>query len=185
MFEELSEKLDGVLGRFRSRGLLTEPMIREGLREVRRVLLEADVNHQVAKDFLSRVEERATGGQVLKSVQPGQQVVKIVHDELVHLLGDKTEAIKIAPIPPTVILLAGLQGSGKTTTAAKLAKRMVREGRAPMLAASTFSAPRRSISSRRSASRSAFRSTPIEPRKTSPGLRPKRWKQHAATAIGC
>lgn len=135
MFEELSEKLDTVLGRFRARGLLTEPMIREGLREVRRVLLEADVNYQVAKDFLARVEEQATGEQVLKSVQPGQQVVKIVHDELVGLLGDKPEPVKIAPIPPTVILLAGLQGSGKTTTAAKLAKRMVREGRAPMLAA--------------------------------------------------
>lgn len=135
MFEELSEKLENVLGRFRSRGVLTEPMIREGLREVRRVLLEADVNYQVAKDFLGRVEGRATGEQVLKSVQPGQQVVKIVHDELVHLLGEKPEPLKIAPIPPTVILLAGLQGSGKTTTAAKLAKRMVREGRAPMLAA--------------------------------------------------
>ena len=135
MFEELSEKLDSVLGRFRARGLLTEPMIREGLREVRRVLLEADVNYQVAKDFLARVEEKATGETVLKSVQPGQQVVKIVHDELVHLLGDKPETVKIAPIPPTVIMLAGLQGSGKTTTAAKLAKRMVREGRAPMLAA--------------------------------------------------
>ena len=135
MFEELSEKLDSVLGRFRSRGLLTEPMIREGLREVRRVLLEADVNYQVAKDFLSRVEEKATGESVLKSVQPGQQVVKVVHDELVHLLGDKPDPLKIAPIPPTVIMLAGLQGSGKTTTAAKLAKRMVREGRQPMLAA--------------------------------------------------
>src|SRR5688572_4681609 len=135
MFEELSEKLDSVLGRFRSRGLLTEPMIREGLREVRRVLLEADVNFQVAKDFLARVEGRATEERVLKSVQPGQQVVKIVHDELVFLLGDKTDPMKIAPIPPTVILLAGLQGSGKTTTAAKLAKRMLREGRAPMLAA--------------------------------------------------
>ena len=135
MFEELSEKLDSVLGRFRSRGLLTEPMIREGLREVRRVLLEADVNFQVAKDFLARVEVRATEERVLKSVQPGQQVVKIVHDELIHLLGDKTDPLKIAPIPPTVILLAGLQGSGKTTTAAKLAKRMMREGRAPMLAA--------------------------------------------------
>ena len=135
MFEELSEKLDSVLSRFRSRGLLTEPMIREGLREVRRVLLEADVNYQVAKDFLARVEETATTEKVLKSVAPGQQVVKVVNDELVELLGGKTEHMKIAPIPPTVILLAGLQGSGKTTTAAKLAKRMVREGRAPMLAA--------------------------------------------------
>ena len=135
VFDELSEKLDAVLGRFRARGLLTEPMIREGLREVRRVLLEADVNYQVAKDFLARVEEKSTGEQVLKSVQPGQQVVKIVYDELVHLLGDKTAPVRTAPIPPTVILLVGLQGSGKTTTAAKLAKRMVREGRSPMMAA--------------------------------------------------
>lgn len=135
MFEELSEKLDGVLGRFRQRGLLTEPMIREGLREVRRVLLEADVNFQLAKEFLAKVEERATGEQVLKSVQPGQQIVKIVHDELISLLGERPEGIKVAPVGPTVILLAGLQGSGKTTTAAKLARRLKREGREPMMAA--------------------------------------------------
>jgi signal recognition particle subunit SRP54 len=135
MFEELSEKLDDVLGRFRQRGVLTEPMIREGLREVRRVLLEADVNYQLAKDFLGRVEARATGETVLKSVAPGQQIVKIVHDELVTTLGERPEGLKVAAVPPTVILLVGLQGSGKTTTAAKLAKRLVREGRAPMLAA--------------------------------------------------
>lgn len=135
MFEELSEKLDGVLGRFRQRGLLTEPMIREGLREVRRVLLEADVNFQLAKEFLAKVEERAVGEQVLKSVQPGQQIVKIVHDELISLLGERAEGIRVAPVGPTVILLAGLQGSGKTTTAAKLARRLKREGREPMMAA--------------------------------------------------
>jgi signal recognition particle subunit SRP54 len=135
MFEELSEKLDGVLGRFRQRGLLTEDQVREGLREVRRVLLEADVNFQLTKDFLARVEEKATGEKVIKSVAPGQQIVKIVHDELIELLGSKQEGIKIAPVGPTVILLAGLQGSGKTTTAAKLAKRLAREGRSPMLAA--------------------------------------------------
>jgi signal recognition particle subunit SRP54 len=135
MFEELSEKLDGVLGRFKQRGVLTEPMIREGLREVRRVLLEADVNLKLVRDFLGRVEERALGQQVLKSVAPGQQIVKIVHEELVRLLGDKPEPLKIAPVLPTVILLAGLQGSGKTTTAAKLAKRLAREGRQPLLAA--------------------------------------------------
>jgi signal recognition particle subunit SRP54 len=141
MFEELSEKLDGVLGRFRQRGLLTDDMVREGLREVRRVLLEADVNFQLAKDFLARVEEQATGEKLIKSVAPGQQIVKIVHDELIHLLGDKQEGIRIAPVGPTVILLAGLQGSGKTTTAAKLAKRMVREGRSPMLAALDIQRP--------------------------------------------
>src|SRR5690606_28192057 len=135
MFEELSEKMDDVLGRFKQRGVLTEPMIREGLREVRRVLLESDVNYQLAKDFLSRVEERATGETVLKWVAPGHQIVKIVHDELATTLGERPEGLKVAPVPPTVILLVGLQGSGKTTTAAKLAKRLVREGRVPMLAA--------------------------------------------------
>jgi len=105
---------------------------------LRNLLTEDRLDHE---DFLARVEEKATGEQVLKSVQPGQQVVKVVYDELVHLLGDKTEPVKIAPIPPTVILLAGLQGSGKTTTAAKLAKRMAREGRAPMLAALDIQRP--------------------------------------------
>jgi signal recognition particle subunit SRP54 len=135
MFEELSDKLDDVLGRFKQRGLLTEVQIREGLREVRRVLLEADVNFQLVKEFLGRVEERALGEKVLKSVAPGQQIVKIVNDELVRLLGEKAEGLSLAPVPPTVILLAGLQGSGKTTTAAKLAKRLAREGRQPLLAA--------------------------------------------------
>ena len=135
MFDELSEKLEAVLGRLRQRGLLTEPMVREGLRDIRRVLLEADVNFQLVKDFLSRVEAQATGEKVLKSVQPGQQVVKIVHEELVAMLGERPDPLKIAPVGPTVVMLVGLQGSGKTTTAAKLAKRMMREGRAPALAA--------------------------------------------------
>lgn len=135
MFEELSDKLSGVLDRFKQRGVLTEPMIKEGLREVRRVLLEADVHYQLARDFLAKVEERALGEKVLRSVAPGQQIVKIVHDELVTLLGETREGLKVAPVGPTVILLVGLQGSGKTTTAAKLAKRLAREGKSPMLAA--------------------------------------------------
>jgi len=135
MFDDLSNKLDGVLGRFRERGVLTEPMIREGLREIRRVLLEADVNFRVTKDFLNRVQERALGEQVLKSVSPGQQIVKIVHDELANLMGEGQPTFSWAPSPPTVVMMVGLQGSGKTTTSAKLAKRMAREGRKPMLAA--------------------------------------------------
>jgi signal recognition particle subunit SRP54 len=99
------------------------------------VLLEADVNYQLAKDFLGRVEQRSMGEAVLKSVAPGQQIVKIVHDELVSMLGERAEGVQVAAIPPTVILLVGLQGSGKTTTAAKLAKRLAREGRQPLLAA--------------------------------------------------
>jgi signal recognition particle subunit SRP54 len=135
MFDELSERLDGVLGRFKQRGLLTEPMIDEGLREIRRALLEADVNFQLARSFLDRVRERAVGEQVLKSVRPGEQVVKIVHDELVELLGHEREGLALAPTPPSVVLLVGLQGSGKTTTAAKLARRLKREGKKPLLAA--------------------------------------------------
>ncbi|MFO7893598.1 MAG: signal recognition particle protein [Longimicrobiales bacterium] len=135
MFDELAERLDGVLGRFKSRGLLTEAMIDEGLREIRRALLEADVNYQLAKSFLERVRERAVGEKVLKSVRPGEQVVKIVHDELVELLGHDRVGLGTASSPPTVILLVGLQGSGKTTTAAKLARRLKREGKKPMLAA--------------------------------------------------
>ncbi len=135
MFDELSEKLDSVLGRFRQRGVLTEPMIRDGLREVRRVLLEADVNYQVTREFLTRIQERALGEAVLRSVSPGQQIVKIVHDELAALLGEGRPTIAWAANPPTVILMVGLQGSGKTTTAGKLARRFLREGREPMLAA--------------------------------------------------
>lgn len=119
----------------RSRGLLTESMIDEGLREIRRALLEADVNYQLARSFLERVRERAVGEQVLKSVRPGEQVVKIVHDELVELLGHDRAGLEEAAGTPTVILLVGLQGSGKTTTAAKLARRLKREGKRPMLAA--------------------------------------------------
>jgi len=135
MFEELSQKLDSVLGRFRERGVLTEPMIREGLREVRRVLLEADVNYRVTREFLDRVQARALGETVLRSVSPGQQVVAIVHEELAALLGEGKPSIQWASSPPTVILVVGLQGSGKTTTAGKLARRLLREGRTPMLAA--------------------------------------------------
>jgi len=136
MFDDLSNKLDGVLGKFRQRGVLTEPMVRDGLREVRRVLLEADVNYQVTRDFLKRVQEKALGDQVLKSVSPGQQIVKIVHDELVTLLGgEAASGLAWAAVPPTVILVVGLQGSGKTTTLAKLAKRLARQGKKPLMAA--------------------------------------------------
>ncbi|HUG01219.1 MAG TPA: signal recognition particle protein, partial [Longimicrobiales bacterium] len=126
---------------FRQQGLLTEPMVREGLREIRRALLEADVNYLVAKDFLDRVQERALEERVLKAISPGQQIVKIVHDELIELLGGERGSLAIAPVPPSVVLLVGLQGSGKTTTATKLARRLDREGRKPMLAALDVSRP--------------------------------------------
>jgi len=136
MFDDLSNKLDGVLAKFRQRGVLTEPMVRDGLREVRRVLLEADVNYQVTRDFLKRVQERALGDKVVKSVSPGQQIVKIVHDELVTLLGGEADSgLQLAAVPPTVIMVVGLQGSGKTTTLAKLARRLDRQGKKPLMAA--------------------------------------------------
>jgi signal recognition particle subunit SRP54 len=135
MFGELSEKLDAVLSRLKGRGVLSDADIREGLREVRRVLLEADVSFALTREFLERVERRAQGLAALKSVAPGQQLVKIVHDELTAMLGESREAVRIGTIPPGVILLVGLQGSGKTTTAAKLAKVLGKEGRSVRLVA--------------------------------------------------
>jgi len=135
MFERLGERLDDVLGRFKERGVLTEDMLDEGLREVRRALLEADVNYEVVREFLGRVEERAKGQDVLDSVSPGEQVVKIVHDELTELLGEGAPELAEAPVPPTVVMLVGLQGSGKTTTAAKLARRHKDRGGRPRLVA--------------------------------------------------
>jgi signal recognition particle subunit SRP54 len=141
LFDELATRLDGALKKLRQRGVLTEPMIREGLREVRRVLLEADVNFQVTRDFLGRVQERALGEAVLKAVSPGQQIVKIVHDELARLFGDGPSALAVRGRGTNVILMVGLQGSGKTTTAAKLARRLARGGATPMLAACDLQRP--------------------------------------------
>ncbi|MBA2563998.1 MAG: signal recognition particle protein [Gemmatimonadetes bacterium] len=141
MFEDLSEKLETAFRGLRSRGVLDEAAISEGLREIRRALLEADVNYQVARDFLARVEERAKGQQVLRSVSPGQQVVKIVHDELVELLGSRARGLDLGSRKPAVVMLVGLQGSGKTTTAAKLAQRLKREGRTPLLVAADVYRP--------------------------------------------
>ena len=121
MFEALSEKLNGVFSRFTSKGRLTEKDVEDGLREVRLALLEADVNFKVARDFIQRVRERSVGSEVMESLSPGQQIVKIVHEEMTRILGGESSRLDIAPQPPTVVMLAGLQGSGKTTTAAKLA----------------------------------------------------------------
>jgi signal recognition particle subunit SRP54 len=141
MFDDLSAKLDGALARFRSRGVLDEELITEGMREVRRALLEADVHYRVAKDFCARVGERAQGKEITRSVTPAQQVIKIVHDELVDLLGGANAPLEESRQPPTVIALVGLQGSGKTTTAAKLAYRMAKRGRRPLLVAADVYRP--------------------------------------------
>jgi signal recognition particle subunit SRP54 len=141
MFDELSAKLDGALARFRSRGVLDEELITEGMREVRRALLEADVHYRVAKDFCARVAERACGKEITRSVTPAQQVIKIVHDELVDLLGGANAPLEESRQPPTIIALVGLQGSGKTTTAAKLAHHMAKGGRRPLLVAADVYRP--------------------------------------------
>jgi signal recognition particle subunit SRP54 len=141
MFDELSSKLSATLQRLAGRGVLTEDAVKEGLREVRRVLLEADVSFELTREFLERVQAKAVGTEALKSVRPGQQVVKIVYDELVTLLGEKQAPIVFASVPPTVILLVGLQGSGKTTTAGKLAKRLKLEQKAPFLVAADVYRP--------------------------------------------
>ncbi|HUF27987.1 MAG TPA: signal recognition particle protein [Gemmatimonadaceae bacterium] len=141
MFDELSEKLEAAFARLRGRGVLTDADLKEGLREVRRVLLEADVNFQLTREFLERVEKRAIGAQTLKSVSPGQQVVKIVHDELTTMLGERRETLRLSTVPPTIIMMVGLQGSGKTTTAAKLARRLKSEGRNSRLVAADVYRP--------------------------------------------
>jgi signal recognition particle subunit SRP54 len=141
MFDELSSKLSATLQRLAGRGVLTEEAVKEGLREVRRVLLEADVSFELTREFLERVQAKAVGTEALKSVRPGQQLVKIVYDELVALLGEKQAPIAFASVPPTVVLLVGLQGSGKTTTAGKLAKRLKLEQKAPFLVAADVYRP--------------------------------------------
>jgi signal recognition particle subunit SRP54 len=141
MFAELSEKLSAALGRLRGRGVLTEEAVAAGLEEFRRVLLEADVGYDVARQFADRVAANAVGLPALKSVAPGQQLVKIVHDELVHLLGEQQAPIRYASVPPTVVFLVGLQGSGKTTTAAKLARRLTLEQKAAFLVAADVYRP--------------------------------------------
>lgn len=133
MFDALTGKLEAVFKKLRGRGVLKEDDVKEALREVRMALLEADVNFKVVKEFIGRVQERAVGQEVLSSLTPGQQVVKIVHDELVSLLGGSQAGLHLAPNPPTVVMLVGLQGSGKTTTAGKLAKSFKRDGRRVLL----------------------------------------------------
>ena len=122
MFDALADRFDGIFRRLRTRGKLTPSDVEEVAREIRIALLEADVNVRVVKSFIARVKERATGAEVAQSLGPAQQVIKIVQEELVTTLGGATGKLKMASRPPTVIVLAGLQGSGKTTAAAKLAR---------------------------------------------------------------
>jgi len=141
MFEDLSEKLEATFARLRGRGTLSESDIKEGLREVRRVLLEADVNFQLTREFLERVEKKAVTVTALSAVSPAQQLVKIVHEELANMLGERREGLKLSSVPPTVVMMVGLQGSGKTTTAAKLARKLKSEGRPTRLVAADVYRP--------------------------------------------
>ena len=141
MFESLSEKLNTVFTRLSGKGRLTEKDVDDGLREVRLALLEADVNFRVARDFVQRVRERAVGSQTLESLSPGQQIVKIVNEELITILGGESSRLAGANSPPSVLMLAGLQGSGKTTTAAKLALHLKRGGHRVLLVAGDLRRP--------------------------------------------
>ena len=142
MFDTITEKLQAAFRKLAGRGKLTKANIQEGMREVRMALLEADVNYKVVKDFIERVTKRAVGQDVIQSISPAQQIVKIVHDELVTLMGGQADAsVQFASQPPTVIMMAGLQGCGKTTTCAKLAKFLNKKGKRPLLVAADIQRP--------------------------------------------
>ena len=141
MFDTLSDRLQSALGEVRGRGKLDEESVSKAMREVRLALLEADVNFKVVKDFVERVKARSLGLEMTKGLTPGQQVVRIVHEELTELMGSGGSKIAFAGRPPTVILLAGLQGAGKTTAAAKLALLLRKEGHAPALVAADLQRP--------------------------------------------
>jgi signal recognition particle subunit SRP54 len=141
MFEALSEKLNGVFKRLGSKGSLSEKDVDEALREVRLALLEADVNFKVARDLVAKIRERALQDDVLKALSPGQQVVKITHEEMTALLGGGAKRLEPGPTPPSVIMMAGLNGSGKTTTAAKLARHLKQSGQLPVLVAADLQRP--------------------------------------------
>lgn len=141
MFDTLSDKLQNVLGGLKGQGRLSEEDVNKAMREIRLALLEADVNFKVVKQFVAAVKERALGEEVTESLTPGQQVVKIVHEELVKLMGASSAKLSFSPKPPTVVLMVGLQGSGKTTTCAKLARNLLSQGKQPELVAADIYRP--------------------------------------------
>ena len=133
MFESLTKKLETAFKNIRGQGRLTEKNMKDGLKEIRLALLEADVNYKVVKKFIARVEEEASGRKVLESIHPGQQIVKIVHEEMIAVMGEKNVPLITADAPPTVIMMVGLQGQGKTTTSGKIAAMLKKKGRKPLL----------------------------------------------------
>lgn len=141
MFENLSDRLQSLMSNLRSKGKLSESDIDQAMREIRLALLEADVNYKVVKDFVKKVKERALGADVMKSLTPGQMVVKIVNEELIALMSDENQALKTSPKPPTVIMMVGLQGAGKTTQTGKLALHLKKKGKKPLLVAGDIYRP--------------------------------------------
>jgi signal recognition particle subunit SRP54 len=141
MFDDLQKRLSTAFGKFRARGVLTEANIAEGLREVRTALLEADVNYNVVQEFMIRVNDKAVGAQLIKAVRPDQQVVKIVHDTMVEMMGPVDPSIRFEKSGPTILMLCGLQGSGKTTTIGKLGKILLSQGRKPLMVAADLQRP--------------------------------------------
>lgn len=141
MLEGLTAKIQAVMKKLRGKGKLSEVDVKNALREVRLALLEADVSYRVVKDFIARVQDRAVGQEVMQSLTPGQYVIKIVHEELTHLMGEVASKLEPAPQPPTVAVIVGLQGSGKTTTCAKLARYLGQKGRSPLLVAADIYRP--------------------------------------------
>src|SRR3989440_12970053 len=166
MFESLTERLDQALKKLTGRGKLNEADVDTGLREVRLALLEADVNYRVVKDFITSIRARAIGAEVMESLNPGQQLVKIVDEEMVRLLGERLP-MTYAPTPPTVIVLAGLQGSGKTTTAGKLALFVRREGHRPLLVSTDVRRP--AAMEQLEVLASGINAPAVAPRNTDPG----------------
>ncbi|HZK51959.1 MAG TPA: signal recognition particle receptor subunit alpha, partial [Actinomycetota bacterium] len=141
MFDSLSNRLDDIFTRLKSRGRLSEKQVDEVLREIRLALLEADVSLKVVKAFVKDVRERAAGAEIHKSLTPAQQVIKIVNDALIDILGEANVGLEVSSRPPRVILMAGLQGSGKTTASGKLARLLKSQGRKPILAAADLRRP--------------------------------------------
>ena len=133
MFSNLPEKLENAFKKFKNKGKLTEADVKEGMREVKLALLEANVNYKVTRDFIKSVTERAVGSDVLESLLPAQQIIKIVHEELVKLMGETNNKLQISSRPPTVIMMVGIQGSGKSTQTANLASMYKKQGKRPLL----------------------------------------------------
>jgi signal recognition particle subunit SRP54 len=185
MFENLQDRLGSILNNLTGRGALSEKDVSEAMREVRRALLEADVALEVVRGFTDRVREKAVGAEIVKSIKPGQMVVKLVHDELVALLGEEGVAIDLNAAAPVVIMMVGLQGSGKTTTSAKIAARLEKRDRKKVLMASLDTrrpAAQEQLAARRAdRRRHPCRSSPASRRPTLPRARCRRPSSAAMT----